>query len=51
MDELWNVLVPTFEDNPDLNDVEIKSFPWTLFPNLFKQKADNSFYVNSDELA
>jgi hypothetical protein len=50
MAELWNVLVPTFEDNPDLNEVEIKPFPWTLFPNFFRQKGNGSFCQSSDEL-
>jgi len=50
MNDLWNILVPTFETAPDLNEVEPKSFPWTLFPNFFKQKANGSFCQDSDEI-
>jgi hypothetical protein len=50
MDELWKVLVPTFEEDPDLNDVEPMDFPWTLFPNFFKQKGNGSFCQSSDEI-
>jgi len=50
MNDLWNILVPTFETAPDLNEVQPKSFPWTLFPNFFKQKANGSFCQSSDEI-
>jgi len=50
MNDLWNILVPTFETDPNSNDVQPKSFPWTLFPNFFKQKANGSFCQDSDEI-
>jgi len=50
MTDLWKVLVPTFEEDEDLNDVEPKEFPWELFPNFFKQKGNGSFCQSSDEI-
>ena len=50
MDELWKELVPTFETDPELNDVEPKDFPWEQFPNFFKQKGNGSFCQSSDEI-
>lgn len=50
MDELWKELVPTYETDPDSNDVEPKEFPWELFPNFFRQKGNGSFCQSSDEI-
>merc|ERR1712110_1206517 len=50
MTDLWKVLVPTFEEDEDLNDVEPKEFPWELFPNFFRQKGNGSFCQSSDEI-
>merc|ERR1712038_1427886 len=50
MTDLWNILVPTFETDSNLNDVEPKSFPWSQFPKFFKQKANGSFCQSSDEI-
>jgi hypothetical protein len=50
MDELWNELVPTYEDDPESNDVEPKEFPWELFWRFFRQKGNGSFCQSSDEI-
>ena len=50
MDELWNVLVPTYATDPDYNEEEPKKFPWNRFPKFFEQKGNGSFCQNSDEI-
>ena len=50
MAELWKELVPTYETDPESNDVEPKEFPWELFPNFFRQKGNGSFCQSSDEI-
>ena len=50
MDELWNDLVPSYEEDPAINDEAPKDFPWERLPRFFSQKGNGSFCQSSDEI-